>query len=278
MTRPARMLTYADAGQARRVVACDPVRHVFVASRLDAGILNPMVPGTVWGWPDDHVEALLHVGANLAPVAAGPEALAAFAQVCGPRRSCHSIIGAAEMVLTLWRMLGERWGAAYTHTREIRPSQPVMTIRGASTLPGDPRVRPVTMAEFEPYLAASVAMYTEEVGADPRAHGSAVDFRNHCRWSVEHGRAFGIVEDGRVVFKADMGPASGGVAQLQGVWITPSLRGRGLAAAAVASVVGHMLRQHQTVSLYVNDFNVRAVRCYERVGFRAVDEFATVLY
>ena len=278
MTVSARLLTYADAGQARRVVAAHPVRNVFVASRLDAGVLNPLVPGTVWGWPDDHVEALLHVGANMAPVAAGPEALAAFAQACGPRRTCQSIVGPSQMVLTLWRLLTQLWGAAYAQTREVRPQQPVMTIRHGPEVAGDPRVRAITMAEFEPYLAASVAMYTEEVGDDPRGHGAPDDYRNHCRWLVEHGRAFGIVEDGRVVFKSDIGAASGGVAQLQGVWLDPSLRGRGASKAAVASVVARMLRQYQTVSLYVNDFNVRAVRCYERIGFHVVDEFATVLY
>lgn len=275
---PARMLTYADAAAAHRIVAVDPVRNVFVASRLDAGILNPMVPGTIWGWPGERVEAMLHIGANMVPVAAGPGALGAFAQVAGPNRSCQSIVGPAQMVLSLWRLLTEHWGTPYSLTREVRPQQPVMTIVGGTRVVGDPRVRTITMAEFEPYLTAAVAMYAEEVGDDPRKHGAPGDYRNHCRWLIEHGRAFGIVEHGRVVFKADMGATSGGVAQLQGVWLDPSLRGQGRSAAAVAAVVDRMLREHQTVSLYVNSFNLRAIRCYERIGFRTVDEFATVLY
>jgi predicted GNAT family acetyltransferase len=32
------------------------------------------------------------------------------------------------------------------------------------------------------------------------------------------------------------------------------------------------------VSLYVNGFNTRAIRTYERVGFRQVGTFATVLF
>jgi predicted GNAT family acetyltransferase len=32
------------------------------------------------------------------------------------------------------------------------------------------------------------------------------------------------------------------------------------------------------VSLYVNDFNTRARRAYQRVGFAPVGEFATILY
>jgi predicted GNAT family acetyltransferase len=47
----------------------------------------------------------------------------------------------------------------------------------------------------------------------------------------------------------------------------------------MAAVVQHV-RAHvaPTVSLYVNDYNVRAVRTYERVGFRTVGTFATVLF
>ena len=32
------------------------------------------------------------------------------------------------------------------------------------------------------------------------------------------------------------------------------------------------------MSLYVNDFNTRAIRAYERVGFTTVGAFATVLF
>jgi hypothetical protein len=46
--------------------------------------------------------------------------------------------------------------------------------------------------------------------------------------------------------------------------------------AAVVQIVRN--RFAPSVSLYVNDYNVRAVRTYERVGFRQVGTFATVLF
>jgi predicted GNAT family acetyltransferase len=139
-------------------------------------------------------------------------------------------------------------------------------------------VRPITAADFDSYLAASVAMYREEVGSDPLADGSGAGYRSYCRWLIDLGRAFGIVEDGRVVFKADVGASFGRVAQIQGVWLDPDLRGRGLAAPAMAAVTEYVLADFGTASLYVNDFNVKAIRAYERVGFQTVGEFATILY
>lgn len=273
----ARILTTWDAGTARRLVAEDPVANVFVGSRLDAGVLNPGAPGVLWGWPGDHPSALLHSGANLVPVVTDSEALPAFVEAVGRRRTCQSIVGPSWFALPFWRALGERWGKSYSQVREVRPRQPVMAITDSPAVPADPRVRPITAADFDSYFAASVAMYTEEVGADPLAGGDT-SYRSYCRWLVDSGRAFGIVEGGRVIFKSDIGAASGPVAQIQGVWLDPSLRGRGLSEPAVAAVTEYVLAEYPTACLYVNDFNIRAIRCYERVGYRQSGEFATVLF
>jgi predicted GNAT family acetyltransferase len=69
------------------------------------------------------------------------------------------------------------------------------------------------------------------------------------------------------------------VAQLQGVWVHPSLRGRGLARAGLAAVIeATRTSLAPTVSLYVNDFNTRAIAAYEAVGFERVGLFATVMF
>ena len=95
---------------------------------------------------------------------------------------------------------------------------------------------------------------------------------------VQLSRAFGIVEDGKVVFKSDIGAAWGSAAQIQGVWLDPALRGRGLSEPAMAAVTEYVLADYPVACLYVNDFNTRAIRCYQRVGYEQVGEFATVLY
>jgi len=71
---------------------------------------------------------------------------------------------------------------------------------------------------------------------------------------------------------------SAAASQVQGVWLDPEVRGRGLAAAAMAAVVQHARAVAPVVSLYVNDFNLPARATYRRVGFTQVSEFATILY
>jgi predicted GNAT family acetyltransferase len=71
---------------------------------------------------------------------------------------------------------------------------------------------------------------------------------------------------------------SANVSQVQGVWLDPEFRGRGMAAPAMAAVVRLARSVTPTVSLYVNDFNRPARATYARVGFADVGEFATILY
>ena len=66
---------------------------------------------------------------------------------------------------------------------------------------------------------------------------------------------------------------------MQGVWVTPRLRGRGIGAAGTAAVVEYARASiAPVVSLYVNDFNVAARAAYQRVGFRDVGQYASVLF
>jgi len=280
----ARALGTRDAPLVRTLLAADPVANLFVSSRVDAGVLWPGSPATLYGWPANAPRHLLHAGSNLAPVFAPGDAgdreaaLVAFAEALGPHRWCQAIVGEAGVTLALHREFCRR-GRSYAGERAIRPRQPLMMTRAVTLDSADAPVRRITMAEFDSYFAAAVAMYTEEVGVDPLMGGGRAGYRAHCQGLVEGGRAWGIVnDDGQVVFKADVGLSCGGIAQVQGVWLSPSLRGQRLAAPAMAAATRGILTEHDVVSLYVNDFNTRAIHTYLRTGFSIAGQFATVLY
>ena len=84
---------------------------------------------------------------------------------------------------------------------------------------------------------------------------------------------------GQVVFKAELGAVAGGVAQVQGVWVAPDRRGERISEAGMAAVV-QIARSEvaSQVSLYVNNYNARALASYRAVGFRQVGTYATVLF
>lgn len=277
-TSASRVLDARDLEEVRALVARDPVSDVFVASRLDAGGLDPWRLGAeVWGYGErGRLEAVCYSGANLVPVQAQPEAVRAFAERARRQgRRCSSIVGPAPAVEELWHLLQPSWGWA----REVRPTQPVMALDEEPSVDPDPWVRPVRPEEVEVLLPACVAMFTEEVGVSPLAGDGGTLYRARVEELVAQGRAWARIEDGQVLFKAEIGAATKAVCQVQGVWVHPSLRGRGVGTAGTAAVVD-LARSTvaPVVSLYVNDFNLAARRAYEKVGFRQVTTFASVLF
>lgn len=275
---PVQVLTADDEERALALCAADPDRNVFVAARIREGGLFT-APGALLGYrPDGELRSLLWASANVVPVECDDEAIAAFAAKIR-RRSRHasSVFGPTEAVTALWERLQPGWGTP----RAVREQQPVMSTTvppGRLGMTPDPLVRRATLDDLDAVVPAAAAMFTEEIGYAPYS-GSDRGYREAVATLVRRGHTFVRTDaDGRVIFKADVGSVGVGAAQIQGVWVAPEHRGRGIAAPAMAAVVTSVLADIAPIAtLYVNDFNTPARRTYERIGMREVARFTTVL-
>lgn len=274
----ARLLGPDDLSEVRELLRQSPAADVFVASRVEATGLEPWrSEAQLWGFGErDRLEAVCWSGANLVPVQAGPDAVRAFAaRARRTGRRCSSIVGAADGVRPLWRLLEPHWD----QPRDVRPDQPLLAIDTEPQVAPDPNVRPVRPDELDLLLPACVAMFSEEIGVSPMARDGGSGYRSRVAEMIDRGHAFARIENGMVMFKAEVGAASAAAGQIQGVWVHPSLRGRGLSIAGTAAVVALVrARVAPIVSLYVNDFNLPARRAYARVGFTQVGTYASVLF
>jgi predicted GNAT family acetyltransferase len=273
---PVRALTTADRDQALEVCARDARSNVFVAARILEGALATS-SGAVLGYEaDSALQAICWASANLVPVGCDAPALAAFAaKLRRWRRQCSSVFGPAEMVLPLWELLRPSWG----EPRDVRAHQPVLATAGPlpTAVKCDPLVRRARFTEVDLVLPAAAAMFTEEIGYPPY-WGSKQAYREGIASLIRAGHTFVRIDDGEVVFKADVGSVAMGVAQIQGVWVAPHWRGHGIAGPAMAAVVEQVRAEiADVVTLYVNDFNAPARATYARVGFTEIGRFATVL-
>lgn len=277
-TSALRVLGPADLAPLQALIDRDPVRHVFAGSRLHASAMQSWrMGGEFWGWyRGDELVSACYAGANLVPVEGVPESLFAFADRARRNgRRCSSIVGPAEEVGELWRHLQHAWGPA----RDLRMRQPVMVMDHDSGVAVDTRVRRVREDEIDVLLPASVAMFTEEVGIAPTDGDSLAAYRGRVLEIVRAGRSYAAFEQGRVIFKAEIGAATSQACQVQGVWVDPAHRGRGISVPGMAAVVA-LTRADvaPVVSLYVNDYNAAALATYRRVGFTQVDTFASILF
>ncbi|MFE5295669.1 GNAT family N-acetyltransferase [Streptomyces sp. NPDC056632] len=274
-----RVLEPADLGAALAVLDSAPVENAFVTARVQLAGLDPWrLGGEMWGWyTDGHLTSLCYSGANLVPICATPEAVRAFAERARRTgRRCSSIVGPAAPTAELWRLLEPSWGPA----RDVRAHQPLMVADAPSvTVAPDPLVRRVRKDEMETIMPACVAMFTEEVGISPLSNDGGLLYQARVAELVGSGRSFARIEDGKVVFKAEIGAATRQACQIQGVWVAPEHRGRGLSETGMAAVLAYALADvAPLVSLYVNDYNAPARAAYRRVGFQEVGAFMSVLF
>lgn len=280
-TPTARVLDEGDERAVARLLATDPVAACVLAGRVEsAGTGAAALGAPLWGFgAGGTLDAVCLAGANLIPFALpGAERASAAAFAERARRAgrrCSTIVGPAAAVGPLWELLAPAWGPARDH----RPRQPLLAIDGPPAVPTEPRVHPVRPDQLETLLPAAVAMFTEEVGVSPLRVDGGAGYRARVAELVRAGQSLAWIEQGEVIFKAEIGAVSRAACQVQGVWVNPAFRGRGIGAAGTAAVVEYARASiAPVVSLYVNDFNAPARAAYRRVGFRDVGQYASVLF
>ncbi|MGP5006054.1 GNAT family N-acetyltransferase [Brachybacterium tyrofermentans] len=255
----------------------DPATNALAGARLRDVGRGPSV-GQEFSLAGDETrpDGLLWHGVNLSPMSATGLALGEFGRFLAARsRRASSVVGDRAAVEAMWQHLAPGWGP---DVREYRWSQPLLSAQ-EMVAPGDSRLRAALPGEERAVFPAAVAMFREEVGIDPLLGDGGRSYRTRIEDLIHLGRTYAIIEDGEVLFKADVGALFGPVAQIHGVWVRPDQRGRGVGRAAMADLVRQVRRDHAPqVTLYVNDFNEPARRAYAAAGFHQIGELTTILF
>lgn len=273
-----RTLDGEDTEALKQLARQDTVSNVFILAHLrTAGTAAPTSGGAgIIGVFDDGIlVGACWAGANLVPVQLDPAFAPLVAEAANRSgRRYASAFGPAEAVLALH---AELLGLGH-RAHEVRPDQPLMVIDGRPCVEPNPGLGLGDLADFDRILPACAAMFEEEVGYSPFLGGREF-YSRRVEGLIRQGYSLvHLNEAHEVVFKAELGAVTSDVTQVQGVWMNPLYRGQGLSPGYMSAVVEQAQKIAPVCSLYVNGFNVRARSTYERVGFRQVGTFATVLF
>jgi ribosomal protein S18 acetylase RimI-like enzyme len=276
-----RALRRDDQALALEALDRNPVRDVFIASRiLHDGALTSLGPSPLWGAFDDgqDLRGLLHVGPNLVPAVDDQHTCEALAAAAGGLYPTRMVVGERATVEHLWSLIGP----SYPPPREVRRRQFVYALE-PDWLVHDPDAKAPGLARLaersdeDRVLRLSAAMYTEEMGENPMTRDPD-GYRRRVRMLTARGWTYVYEVHGELLFKMDVGCASNRTAQIQGVYVPPAQRGRGVGTTAMAACCALAFDRHPNLSLYVNDFNTSAIALYERIGFsREPYDFQTIM-
>lgn len=131
-----------------------------------------------------------------------------------------------------------------------------------------PELRKASIADLPRLVPFAAQAVKEQLGEDPSAI-DAEGFERRVAARVLAGRTF-ILEKGRdIILKVDIATMCGAGAEIDGVYIRPELRRRGIASLALGQLTRHMLGRMPRLSVRVPDGDEAAKRLCLKVGYMA---------
>ncbi len=265
-----RAATRLLAGEHRQEVleflAARPLHTVVMASFIrDNGLVSPLNRGTFYGCYNEEglLEGVALIGHTTLVEARTEAALEAFARIAQECSSAHVILGEREKIEQFWSYYAEAGQSPRLICRELLFEQK-WPVQVREAVPG---LRLATPEDLDLVAPVQAQMAFEESGVNPLERDPE-GFRRRCARRIEQGRVWVWVEDGRLVFKADVVAETPEVNYLEGVWVSPEERGKGYGLRCVAQLSRTLLTKTGAVSLLVNERNREAAALYTRAGYK----------
>jgi len=223
---------------------------------------------------ENRIRGVAYFSRQVALAAEDPAAIEAFARFGASHHGERMIVGPRTEIAAYWALVRSK----HERPRVIRDRQFVMMLDRSMFRSCDRSVvvRRARIDEWPAVADNSALMIAAELEYDPMR--SSPEFTSNVRAMIDRGLWWVGESLGRLCFFCNIGPWSPLTAQLQGIWTPPELRGKGLATQALSGICDKLFELTPTLSLYVNDFNEKGVALYERVGFKTVSEFQTILF
>jgi predicted GNAT family acetyltransferase len=109
-------------------------------------------------------------------------------------------------------------------------------------------------------------MVCEESGVNP-LDVDPIGFENRWRRRIDQGRIWVSIENGQLMFNAAVMSETPEVIYLEGIYVNPEDRGRGLGVRCLSQLSRDLLQRADMLCLLVNEQNQRARSFYEKAGY-----------
>ncbi|MFN0141390.1 MAG: GNAT family N-acetyltransferase [Pyrinomonadaceae bacterium] len=137
------------------------------------------------------------------------------------------------------------------------------------------QLRKADASELLPIAEAQAEVARLECGVNPMERDREGFLKRVAR-RIEQGRVFVVFDRDKLVFKTDIIAETDDVAYLEGVYVAPEYRGKGLGSKCLSSLTVELLSRVSHVCLLSNVEFAGAHRSFERAGFRSSAECTTL--
>jgi uncharacterized protein len=237
------------------------------------GIVSPHNRGTFYACrnPEGELEGVALIGHATMFEVRSDAAIIEFARIAQECADVFMLFGEQEDVRTFWSYYSDHGEQQRLYCRELlfEHRSPVERSEAVAGL------RLATVDDLELIVPVHARTAYEESGINP-LDVDPDGFRKRCARRIEQGKTWVWIENGKLIFKAEVITDSPDVIYLEGVDVHPDERGKGYGLRCISQLTDMFLERTRSVVLLVNEKNRDARRFYEKAGYGLIGYYDTI--
>jgi uncharacterized protein len=268
------LLTDEHEAEALSFLCARPVHTVVMTGFIrDNGLESPFNRGAFYACRNaaGQLEGVALIGHVILVEARTVAALKAFAHLAQGYPRAHMTMGEQEKVACFWSYYTEGGLPARRLCRELLFEQR-WAVNSDEFVK---ELRRATLNDLPLVMPVHAQMALAESGINPLDSDPA-GFRLRCARRIEQGRVWVWIEDGRLIFKADVVSDTPDVNYLEGVYINPQERGRGYGLRCMSHLSRILLARTKALCALVNEENDEALSLFYRAGYKVLSYYDTI--
>ena len=236
----------------------------------DNGLFSPQNRGHFYVCRNEHqkVEGVALIGHSILFEAFSESAIEGFAALARREASPHLLMGEHNAVQRFWSYYADQ-------DESPRHVSPVLFLRrneqflNRTDVPGLRLAKP---DDLEPVVRAQAAMAFETSGVDP-LRKDPIGFRQRYLRRIDKNRVWVLMKNRQLIFKLDVITDTRDATYIEGVYVSPEERGKGLGQSCLAAVGAKLLERTKAIHLFVENENTRTTAFYSRLGFNIAGQY-----
>ena len=267
-------LVNSDAPEVLQFLSQRPIHTVTMMSLIhDNGIVSPFNRGKFYGCRDlnGQLEGVALVGHATLMETVSDRALAALAQVARECPNTHMIMAEKERVADFWSHYADAGHRQRLACREwlFELCWPIEARERVAEL------RPAKVEELELVMPVQAELAFAESGVNP-LQVDPQGFRERCLRRIKQRRTWVVVENGVLIFKADVISKTPEVNYLEGIWLREDRRHKNAGTQFMSDLMRRLLEDTKSICLLVNETNKWAQGFYHKCGFHFRATYETI--
>ena len=267
-------LNRGDEAEALEFLAARPIHTVFMASLIrDNGLISLLNRGSFYACRNlqNQLEGVALIGHATLIESRTAASVRAFAHLAGHCMNAHLIRGEREAIDHFWKHYSSGGQESRLVCRELLFEQrkPLPTVEKVNDL------RPATLSDLDSVTEVNGALAFEESGTNPLFVDPS-GFRQRTARRIEQNRVWVWMQEGKLIFKADIIADTPQAIYLEGIHVHQEERLKGNGLRCMTQLGSTLLARTKAICLTINERNKDVLKFYERAGYQLRSQYETI--